>query len=79
MYAIRSYYDPLMTPNGIGLSPDGRKLYAAETETARLLCWTITGEGEVELKPWPAPGFGSLVTSPAGFQRFDSLAVDAVV
>ncbi|HZD26794.1 MAG TPA: SMP-30/gluconolactonase/LRE family protein [Alphaproteobacteria bacterium] len=68
---------PLVTPNGIGLSPDGRRLYVAETEPGRLLAFAITGEGEVERKPWPAPGSGTLVMAPEGLARFDSLAVEA--
>ena len=34
---------PMMTPNGIGLSPDGKTLYVAETETARL--WAFADPG----------------------------------
>lgn len=74
---IREVIYPLMTPNGVGLSPDGGRLYAAETETGRLMAWDIIGDGEVDLKPWPAPGFGHLMASPAGYQRYDSLAVDS--
>lgn len=33
---IREVIFPSMTPNGVGLSPDGRILYVAETETSRL-------------------------------------------
>jgi gluconolactonase len=68
---------PLLTPNGVGLSPDESRVYAAETEPLRLLAWDIVGEGEVSLKPWPAPGFGDLVMAPQGYARFDSLALDA--
>lgn len=74
---IRQAVQPLVTPNGIGLSPDGKRLYAAETEPGRVLAWDITGAGEVALKPWPAPGFGTLLAAPEGYARFDSLAVDA--
>jgi gluconolactonase len=74
---IREAIYPLVMPNGIGLSPDETRLYAAETETGRVLAWDIVGEGTVALKPWPAPGFGELLASPAGFQRYDSLAVDS--
>ena len=31
--------------NGIALSPDGRTLYAAETETGRLWAWDVEGPG----------------------------------
>ena len=70
---------PAMTPNGIGLSPDDRTLYYAETEGARLWAFDITGPGQVQRDPWPSPQGGRMVAaSPGGFyQRFDSMAVDA--
>ena len=39
---------PLDAPNGIGLSPDGTRLYAAETHTGRVFWWGLSGPGEVE-------------------------------
>jgi gluconolactonase len=74
---IREVAFPLITPNGIGLSPDGRTLYVAETEPARLWQFTITGEGTVHRDPWPSPHGGRLVAGLPGYQRFDSLAVEA--
>jgi gluconolactonase len=68
---------PCLTPNGIGLSPDGRVLYVAETEPARLWAFDITVPGVVTKQGWPAPSGGRLVAGLGGFQRFDSLAVDA--
>lgn len=74
---IREAVFPIMTPNGIGLSPDGRTLYVAETETSRLWSFEITGEGEVRKHPWPSPNGGRLVAGLPGYQRFDSLKVEA--
>ena len=68
---------PALTPNGIGLSPDGKVLYVAETEPARLWAFDITEPGVVKQQGWPSPHGGRLVTGLPGFQRFDSLAVDA--
>jgi gluconolactonase len=67
-----------MTPNGIGLSPDGGTLYFAETEGARLWALDVSGAGQVRKLPWPSPSGGRMVVaSPGGhYQRFDSLAVD---
>ena len=68
---------PMMTPNGIGLSPDGATLYVAETEAARLWAFPIEAPGVVKKEPWPSPHGGRLVAGMGGYQRFDSLAVQA--
>lgn len=68
---------PALTPNGIGLSPDGSMLYVAETEPARLWAFDIVEPGVVKKLGWPSPHGGRLVAGLPGFQRFDSLAVDA--
>ena len=68
---------PCLTPNGIGLSPDGRILYVAETEPARLWAFAVNEPGVVAKQGWPSPNGGRLVAGLGGFQRFDSLAVDA--
>lgn len=69
-----------MTPNGIGLSPDGGTLYYAETEGARLWAFELTGPGQCNALPWPSPqGARMVVAAPGGhYQRFDSLCVDAL-
>ena len=68
---------PIVTPNGIGLSPDGKTLYVAETETGRLWAFALTGPGEIAREPWPSPHGGRLVVGVGGYQRFYSLAVDS--
>ena len=50
---IREVIQPFTTPNGIGLSPDEKTLYVAETEGGRLFAYDIVGDGEVELLPYP--------------------------
>jgi gluconolactonase len=71
---------PVMTPNGIALSPDGKTLYYAETEGARLWAFDITAPGQVHKGPWPSPHGGRMVAAAPGghYQRFDSMAVDAL-
>lgn len=71
---------PLLTPNGVGLSPDGSTLYYAETAGARLWAYDITAPGQVRKDAWPSPnGARMLAASPGGMlQRFDSLAVDVL-
>lgn len=72
---IREVIHPVLSANGIGLSPDGSTLYVAETETARLWAWDIVAPGEVRKLPWPSPHGGRLVAGSARYQRFDSLKV----
>jgi gluconolactonase len=70
---------PVMTPNGIGLSPDGATLYYAETEGARVWAFDIETPGRVRKDGWPSPHGGRLVVAAPGghYQRFDSMALDA--
>jgi len=67
----------LLTPNGIGLSPDGRTLYVSETETSRLWRYPVAGPARLDLAPWPSPNGGRLVHGLPGYQRFDSMALEA--
>jgi gluconolactonase len=74
--SIRQAIFPMLTPNGCGLSPDGKTFYATETETGRLWRWPITGRGEVSKRPWPSPNGGELLGQASGYQRFDSFALE---
>jgi len=67
---------PLDAPNGIGLSPDGDRLYVAETHTGRLWAWDVTGPGEVTGSNPVGAGGGATLLDPGGHMLFDSLAVD---
>lgn len=69
---------PLDAPNGIGLSPDGATLYAAETHTGRVFAWPLSGPGTLDVEQLnPAgPGGGRLLVGVPDMQYFDSLAVD---
>ena len=66
---------PLDAPNGIGLSPDGTVLYAAETHTGRVYSWPVTAPGEVA-STTPVGHGGHLLAGLPGLQMLDSLAVD---
>ncbi len=68
--------EQLLSPNGVGLSPDGTVLYSAETLTGRL--WAFDIEGPGVLTP-PAVGWmpGRLIATLPGYQLVDSLAVEA--
>ena len=72
--SIREVVFPSESPNGIGLSPDGTRLYAAETHTGRVYAWNVTGPGEVERNAVGATG--ALLCGLPGMQLFDSLGVD---
>jgi gluconolactonase len=67
---------PLDAPNGIGLSPDGSRLYAAETHTGRVWAWDVSSPGQLSEGNPLGPGGGTLLHGAAGMQLFDSLAVD---
>ncbi len=75
--AITEVIYPLLTPNGIGLSPAGDKLYVAETATGRLWAFDIVAPGEIKRAPPPSPNGGLLVRGLDAYQLFDSLAVEA--
>jgi gluconolactonase len=75
--SIREVIFPMVTANGVGLSPEGDRLYVAETHTGRLWSFEITGPGEIRREPWPSPNGGRLLANVQGYQNFDSLAVDA--
>lgn len=74
---IREVIYPMVQPNGIGLSPDERTLYVAETVTGRLWAFDVTAPGEIAKRPFPSPNGGRLLAGLPGFQLFDSLAVDS--
>ncbi len=73
--SITEVAHPVEGPNGIGLSPDGSKVYWAETFTGRVFQRTISAPGVL------AEGGGITDTSVVlcglpGLQLLDSLAVD---
>jgi len=74
---IREVVYPLDSPNGVGLSPDGTRIYVAETFTGRVWQWDVVRPGEVAEGMPLAPGGGTLLAGLPGFQLLDSLAVDA--
>jgi gluconolactonase len=67
--------DHLVSPNGIGLSPDERTVYLADTTLGRLWAFDVAEPGVLE----PGPGFapGRVVCNLPGHQLLDSLAVEA--
>jgi gluconolactonase len=73
---IRRVREGLVTPNGVGLSPDQKTVHVAETLTSRVWSYAIAGPGELATAAdmWAtAQVMGPL----PGYQLLDSLAVEA--
>lgn len=72
---IREIAYPLLTPNGVALSPDRRTLYVALSDKRQIVAYALTGPGTVEqLNGRP---HARVVASPAGDLSFDNIAVEA--
>lgn len=63
----------LAGPNGIGFSPDGQRLYVADTPTGRIWCWNVE---EFEPTRPPREHAGTVIARLPGSIALDSLAVD---
>lgn len=63
------------SPNGVGLSPDEKTVWMADTMTGRMWAFDLKSPGEIE----PATPFngGRVVATMPGLQYFDSLAITA--
>jgi gluconolactonase len=73
---IREACGPVDAPNGIGLSPDGKRVYVGETYTAAIWAWDVSGPGEVAPVEGIIPNGGTPLGRLAGFVGIDSLAID---
>jgi gluconolactonase len=72
---IVRWRDHFVSPNGVGLSPDEKTVYMADTTLGRLWSFDIAEPGVLA----PAAGFapGNVVCNLPGYQLLDSLAVEA--
>jgi gluconolactonase len=67
---------PMLTPNGVGLSPDGKIVWVAETYTSRV--WGFDTEAPGKIRPATGGWATGKVLGPLpGYQLLDSLAVEA--
>jgi len=71
---ISEQVHPVEAPNGIGLSPDGSKLYWAETHNGRVFQRTVASPGE--LAPAIPLDPSVCLAGLPGLQLLDSLAID---
>jgi len=67
--------DHIISPNGVGLSPDESVVYVADTQLGRLWAFDVAEPGVLA----PPPGFapGRVACNLPGYQLLDSLAVEA--
>ena len=74
--AVREIVFPFLGPNGVGLSPDGSRVYVSETHTGRLWAWDLAGPGEVRAAVGSlAVRHGGACVAATPFS-FDSLAIE---
>lgn len=75
--AVQGVVWGLESANGVGLSPDGRRVYVAETHPGRVWAFDITAPGAVAGGGGPHQAHeGTLLHDAADGVLFDSLAVD---
>lgn len=65
---IRTIADDLVIPNGLGLSPDGTRMYVSETFVGNIDVWDVVAPGELANR--------SILFNDGGEHGWDGLAVD---
>jgi gluconolactonase len=74
--AITEVLMPLDSPNGVGISPDGKRLYVAETFVARVWAWDIEAPGVLKIRPRHRAFGAELMVGLGGYHVLDSMAID---
>ena len=74
--SITCVRDHLISPNGVGLSPDESVVYMADTMTSRVWAFDLVSPG-VAAEPELAAMPGRVIATLPGYQLLDSLAVEA--
>ena len=75
--SVKAIAYPILSSNGVGLSPDERTVYVADTEGARLWAFDVEEPGVLKPGARHAPHGGRCIAGLPGRARFDSLAVTA--
>lgn len=73
--SVKAVAYPILSANGVALSPDERTVYVADTEGARLWAFDIVSPGVLKPGAPFAPHGGRCIAGLPGRARFDSLAV----
>jgi gluconolactonase len=68
---------PLESPNGIGLSPDGKTVYVAETFTGNVWGFRLSAPGQIDRGAGALPNGAMLIGRARPHWYLDSLAVDS--
>jgi gluconolactonase len=74
--ALMQMRGEMISPNGIGLSPDGKKLHVSETFTGRIWSFVVASPGVLADPPNPWQS-GEVLARTDGYRPLDSLAVEA--
>ncbi len=74
--SIRQMIYPLNSPNGIGLSPDGKKLYVALTFERKILSYDVPEPGVIAPNKGVLDGSSLLAANLVGQSVLDSMALD---
>lgn len=73
---IRRVRSGMITPNGIGLAPDGRTLYVAETRTSRVWAFSVSAPGVLGPRHDNDKSRSVVMGPLPGHQMLDSLALE---
>ncbi len=73
--SITRWRSGVTSPNGVGLSPDGRTVYMADCMLGRLLAYDLSAPGV--MIPNDTMAGGRVVCTLPGFQWLDSMAIEA--
>jgi gluconolactonase len=75
---ITRWRSELISPNGVGLSPDGSEVYMADCMVGRLYAFALTAPGVMAPQGALSGGaVGRVVATLPGYQWLDSMAIEA--